>query len=200
MLEAAEAALEEVKGNRAREEGALMAEITSWSEKIVVDEEALARIGEQCKSEQESIETEVAGVRQEISAADTRMQELQKSVAFAQQELAKMEEELASVEARAVAGLIARETIARVAEQGGHASSSSYDTCMYPPPRPPQSLTALRNTCMYPPPHMTHTQQVSRPHSSTQSKCRQKSSLPPPRPIETSCRTRSRCIMPHVCC
>ena len=57
MLEAAEAALEEVKGNRAREEGSLMAEITSWSEKIVVDEEALARIGEQCKSEQESIET-----------------------------------------------------------------------------------------------------------------------------------------------
>jgi hypothetical protein len=47
------------------------------------------------------------------------MQELEKSVAFAQQELAKMEEELASVEARAVAGLIARETIARVAEQGG---------------------------------------------------------------------------------
>jgi hypothetical protein len=37
------------------------------------------------------------------------MQELEKSVAFAQQELAKMEEELASVEARAVAGLIARD-------------------------------------------------------------------------------------------
>jgi hypothetical protein len=32
------------------------------SEKVVVEEEALASIGERCKSEQESIETEVAGV------------------------------------------------------------------------------------------------------------------------------------------
>jgi hypothetical protein len=29
---------------------------------VVVEEEALASIGERCKSEQESIETEVAGV------------------------------------------------------------------------------------------------------------------------------------------
>ena len=45
----------------------------SWAATVEKEEGALASIGQKCKTEQESIETEVAGVREEIAAADERI-------------------------------------------------------------------------------------------------------------------------------
>ena len=60
------------------------AQVESWSATVEKEEEALARIGEKCKIEQESIETEVAGVREQIAAADGRISELEKGVTLTQ--------------------------------------------------------------------------------------------------------------------
>ena len=59
-------------------------QVESWAATVEKEEGALASIGQKCKTEQESIETEVAVVREEIAAADERIAELEKGVALTQ--------------------------------------------------------------------------------------------------------------------
>ena len=68
------------------------------------------------QTEKTSIDEDHSSLRADIHKANATVASLTVSLSKAKQELGRMEKELESIEARAMAGLIAKETIARVAQ------------------------------------------------------------------------------------